>query len=165
MRGPYSDRLIVMKFMFSRSSLLCIFALLIASANAAEIVVQNAWVRATAPGTTTAAVYMDLTSPSDAALVSVTSTAAQSAELHETRVEGGVMKMRPVARVPLPARQVVRIAPGGLHVMLTGMKQPLKAGERVPVVLTVEGPTGRQQVSTQAIVRPAASAPATDHKH
>ena len=153
---------------FTRSSLgsLCVLIVFAMPAGAANsIVAKNVWARATAPGMTNAAVYMDVSSATDAALVGVASQAAAGAELHETRLEGGVMKMRPVARVALPARQVVKIAPGGLHIMLVGLKQPLRTGERVPLVLTVEGPTGRQQVTTEALVRPSTSTVTPEHAH
>jgi periplasmic copper chaperone A len=166
MRGLYTDPPTSMKFTRSSLGSLCFFIVFAMPASAAEsIVAKNAWARATAPGMTNAAVYMDVSSATDASIVGVASQAAASAELHETRVEGGVIKMRPVARVALPARQIVKIAPGGLHIMLVGLKQPLKSGERIPLVLTVDGPGGRQLVTAQAVVRPSTSTAMPDHSH
>jgi copper(I)-binding protein len=54
-------------------------------------------------------------------------------------MEDGVMKMRAVDALPLPAGQAVALKPGSYHVMLMGLKQPIKAGETVPLTLTIEG--------------------------
>jgi copper(I)-binding protein len=125
---------------------------------------SNAWVRATAPGQKTAAAYLELTSKSDAALVAVESPSAARAELHSMGVDGGVMKMRPVRRIELPARKTVKLAPGGLHVMLIGVKQPLKAGDKVPLMLSVESAGGvTSTITTEAEVRAAAGA--AGHQH
>jgi copper(I)-binding protein len=80
-------------------------------------------------------------------------------------MEAGVMRMRPVARIELPAGKSVRLAPGGLHVMLIDIKQPLKPGDKVPLTLTVQRAdlTGRSVFTVQAEVR--ASAPDTAHNH
>jgi copper(I)-binding protein len=54
-------------------------------------------------------------------------------------MDGGVMRMRPVQKIDLPARKTVKLAPGGLHIMLLDIKQPLKEGDMVPLVLTFQG--------------------------
>ena len=72
------------------------------------------------------------------ALVSAASEAAQVAELHEVTNEGGVMKMRPVTNIPLPAGGKVELQPGSYHVMLLDLKHDLKPGDTVPVTLTFE---------------------------
>jgi hypothetical protein len=53
-------------------------------------------------------------------------------------MSGMVMKMRPVTGVDIPAGQPVSLAPGGLHIMLMGLKKPLKAGEKFPLTLTFD---------------------------
>ncbi len=106
---------------------------------AAEMVrVEGAWARATAPGQTAAGAYMVLTSDTDAALVAAESAAGRT-ELHQMSMDGGVMRMRPVAKIDLPARKPVKLAPGGYHVMLLDIKQPLKPGDKVPLTLTIRG--------------------------
>jgi len=60
-------------------------------------------------------------------------------ELHTMKMEEGVMKMRAVPRIELPAGQAVKLAPGGYHVMLLDLKQQLKPGDTVPITLTLEG--------------------------
>ncbi len=93
------------------------------------------------------------------ALTAVASPAAASAELHSMSVEEGVMRMRPVARIELPPGKAVKLAPGGLHIMLIGVKQPLKPGDKVPLTLTVQraGFSGPSVFTVQAEVRAAAA--------
>jgi hypothetical protein len=80
-------------------------------------------------------------------------------------MEGGVMRMRPVARIELPAGKAVRLAPGGLHIMLVDLRQPLKPGDRVPLTLTVQGAdlASRSVLTVEAEVRDAGSG--TGHQH
>ena len=72
------------------------------------------------------------------ALVSASTDVAQTAELHETTRDGGVMKMRPVKAIPVPAGGKTELKPGGYHIMLMGLKQDLKPGEKVAVTLKFE---------------------------
>jgi hypothetical protein len=136
-----------------------------ALARAQPVAVKDAWVRAPAPGQKIAAAYMELTSGGNAALVAVASPAAVAVELHGTAVEAGVMKMRRVSAVALPAGQAVKLAPGGLHLMLVDLRRPLEPGDRVPLSLTVEraGSAGRDIVTVEAEVR--AHAPGPSHHH
>lgn len=122
-----------------------------AVSHAAETVsVSNAWVRATAPGQKTAGAYMELTGSADAALIAVETPVAGKAELHSMSMEAGVMRMRPIGKIALPAK----LAPGGLHVMLLDLRHPLKEGDRVPLTLTIRGAGGRQStVNVAAEVR------------
>jgi len=124
------------------------------AAGAAELKIDNPWARAPAPGQKTASAYAELTSPSDAALVSASSPAAERVELHSMTMDGGVMRMRAVPRVELPAGKTVKLAPNGLHFMLFGLKQPLKGGDRIPLELSIEGAGGEPTtVKVEAEVR------------
>lgn len=104
----------------------------------AGVKVTNAWARATGPGQSVAGAYLEITSGAPAALVKAESPAAKVSELHTMTMEGDVMRMRPVARIEVPAGKVVKLAPGGLHIMLIDLTQPLKVGDQVPLTLTVE---------------------------
>ncbi len=53
-------------------------------------------------------------------------------------LDGGVMRMRPLARIDLPAGQTVRLSPSGTHLMLLDLKQPLKPGDNLPLVLSIQ---------------------------
>lgn len=155
-----------------RSSELALAALIVAgstvpagAARGESVTVKDAWVRAPAPGQKVAGAYMELVSRTNMVLTAVASPAAASVELHRTSMEGGVMRMRPVARIELPAGKAVKLAPGGLHIMLVDLRQPLKPGDRVQLTLTVEraGVANRSTVTIEAEVREAGSA--TDHRH
>jgi len=90
--------------------------------------------------TANGAVYVTLRNdgPMADTVVSAASDAAHTVELHETRNEGGVMMMRPVARLQVPAGGRLEMKPGGHHVMLLGLKHDLNPGETVTVTLTFE---------------------------
>jgi copper(I)-binding protein len=91
-------------------------------------------------GEGTGAVYVTLSNsgPQADSLVSASSDAAQTVELHEVKSEGGVMKMRPVKSIPVPAGGKVELKPGRYHIMLLGLKHDLKPGEKIPVTLKFE---------------------------
>jgi len=136
-------------------ALLLIAACFVLSAAHAEgaVSVAQAWVRATVPGQKVAGVYLDIRSDQAAALTAVRSPLAGSAEIHSMSNDNGVMRMRRLARLDLPAGETVRLVPGGNHIMLLDIKRPLQAGERVPLVLTVERNGKKGSVQVQAEVR------------
>ena len=128
----------------------------------------NAWVRTPVPGQKTAAAYLDLTSDADAALVAAESPAAGKVELHTMNMDGGVMRMRPVPKVDLPAKKTVKLAPGGLHIMLFDIKQPLKEGDKVPLVLKFQGAgkapsTVKVEAEVRAMGDPSMTMPMHNH--
>ena len=114
--------------------------LLLAAATSAHgkdtISVSEPWARSTAPGQAVGAVYLNIKSQRGAKLVKVDSPAAKSAEIHSMSMAGGVMKMQAVDALELPADKPVSLAPGGYHVMLIDLKQPLKVGGKVSLKLT-----------------------------
>jgi copper(I)-binding protein len=117
-----------------------------------SLVVQNAWVRAT-PGAQVAAAYLTLrnVSSSPVTVTGVESPIAGHAMIHETTVQGGQSKMRPHEQLVVAPGMTVKLEPGGLHVMLHDLKQPLTVGQTVPLVITLAG-GGTLQVT--AAVRP-----------
>lgn len=130
-----------------RAFLLALMALALATPALADTVkVDNAWVRATAPGQKVAAGFMDLTADTDMKLVGGSSPASKTLELHIMKIDGGVMVMRQVPEIALPKGQVVNLKPGGLHIMFIGLQNQIKDGEMVPVALTVENAAGKQQI-------------------
>lgn len=124
-----------------------------AAARVGGVEVSGAWARATLPGQKVAGVYMQLRSGVEARLVGVNSLAARSAEVHEMRNEDGVMKMRRVESVELPAGRVVKLEPGGYHVMLFDIRQPLKAGQQIQLTLLIQQGGKVSGVSVVAQVR------------
>ena len=106
--------------------------------SAATIQVKNAWIRTPPPGAPTAAGYVTLTNRGIASdrLTGAYSGAAASIGLHEMDKAGGVMRMRPIpGGLAIGAAATVTLDPNGRHLMLSGLKRPLKAGEHVRVVL------------------------------
>ncbi len=103
----------------------------------AGVVVQDAWARATPTGATTGAAYMTLTSPAGDVLTGASTPAAGHAAVHEMQMDGAVMRMRPIeGGLVLPPGQAVTLRPSGLHVMLEGLRAPLKQGGTMPLHLT-----------------------------
>lgn len=105
---------------------------------AGEVKVDDAWARATVPGQEIGFVGLVITSQKDARLVAVSSPASKTAEIHTMSMNDGVMKMRQIEFLALPAAKPVTLAPGGDHLMLIGLKKPLSAGDKISVTLTVE---------------------------
>lgn len=108
----------------------------LAAAQVSTVRVTGAFAPAAPAGRTTA-VYMNLQGGPDR-LISVASDAAGQAELRETIVEGGAISTRGVGGVLVNPGQATRLAPGGLHILLSGLKRPLKDGDTVTLTLTFE---------------------------
>ena len=131
----------------------------------AEVTVKEPWARATVAQQKATGAFMTLTSSGDAKLISASSPLAGVVEVHEMAMEGDVMRMRAVTDLNLPAGKPVELKPGGYHVMLMGLKQPLKAGDTVPVTLVIEGKDQkRETIEVQAPVR-ALGGQMMQHKH
>ncbi|MBM3341396.1 MAG: copper chaperone PCu(A)C [Betaproteobacteria bacterium] len=109
-----------------------------AVAHAQSVEVKEAWVRGTVPAQKTTGAFMDILGKTNARLVAAESPVAGTVEIHNMTVKDGVMRMFPVDGIDVPAGKTVKLAPGGYHVMLIGLKQQMKAGERVPLKLTFE---------------------------
>jgi copper(I)-binding protein len=102
----------------------------------ALVSVQNAWVRPTNAGQDVGAAYMTLTSTQDITLVGIESDITKSVvEIHSMSMEGGIMKMRMLDKLPLSAGKPYILAPGGFHLMLFDLKKPLNVGDQVNFVL------------------------------
>ena len=111
----------------------------LAAADASDITLDHVWARASAGNATTGAAYLTVTDHGRPdRLVGVSTPVAATAELHETIHDNGVMKMRPVAGIALEPGKPMTFSPGGYHVMLMGLKSPLKAGDKFPLTLTFE---------------------------
>jgi len=125
----------------------------------AQVVVANPWVRGTVAGQKATGAFMELKSATDTSLVSAASPVAGIVEVHEMKMDAGVMRMNAVDKLALPAGKAVELRPGGYHVMLMDLKQTLKEGDTVPVTLTFEDKAGgKQTVEVKAPVRALASA-------
>lgn len=107
-------------------------------AQAQSVTVKDAWIRGTVQGQNATGAFMELSGKSNARLVGVTTPLTANAEVHSMSMENGVMRMSPVEGIDIPAGKSVKLAPGGYHVMLMNLKQPLNAGDKVPLKLTFE---------------------------
>jgi len=150
--------------MCSKTALLAAALLSLAATAHADVTVKDPWVRATVMQQKATGLFVQLTSSTDARLISAATPVAGVAEIHEMAMEGNVMKMRAVPGVDLPAGKAVDLKPGGYHVMLMDLKRPLKEGDNVEVTLTIEGKDQkRETLVVKAPVRPLAGKPMADH--
>ncbi len=137
-----------------------------AQAYAGNVIVDDAWARATAPGQENGSVGLVITSSKDARLIAVTTTTAKFAEIHTMSMDNGVMKMRQLKDLPLPANQPVKLGPGGDHLMLFNLKKPLKAGEHIPLTLTIQfGDKSTEKIKIKAQIRSLTSGHDNHHHH
>jgi copper(I)-binding protein len=105
---------------------------------AAGITIDNPWTRATAPGQAVAGGFMTVVNGTavEDRLVSASSPVAKEVQIHNTTMDDGVMRMRPMADgVAIPAGGRVEFKPRALHLMFMGLQAPLAAGSTVPVTL------------------------------
>jgi periplasmic copper chaperone A len=126
---------------------------------------QPAWIRLPPPNAPVTAAYMTLANDGDHDLtvVAAASPVAGTVELHEHLQDAdGVMRMRQVASMPLPAGGTLTMEPGGLHVMLIDLLRPLAEGDAVPVTLRF---ADGQSLEVAAEVRRMAPAHAHGHQH
>jgi copper(I)-binding protein len=99
-------------------------------------------------------VQLVITSRLDANLIAASSKVAQSAELHSMVHDNGVMKMRQVDKLELPAGKTVDFGEAGYHLMLMGLKHPIVEGTRIEILLTVRLADGKEvKVKVKAMVR------------
>lgn len=131
-----------------RRYLFGIVALAVATLALAEDVLQvhDARALATVPGQGVAAAYMTIKSRAAARIVSAESDAAGAVQIHSMSMRDDIMRMRQLDSLDLPAGQEVRLVPGGVHLMLAGLKHPLRAGSSVDLRLTVIGADGKRHV-------------------
>lgn len=107
--------------------------------SASDLVVNNAFARASpTKAATTGAVYLTINTPEADRLTAIFTPAAAMAHLHESKDENGVMKMKMLEALDIAPGQPATLKPGGLHIMLMGLKAPLKKGETIPLELTFE---------------------------
>ena len=146
------------------AGLLAGFLLLGAVPAAAQgVEIRQPWARASIGANGVA--YMTLVNPGvePERLLSVQSPAAERAELHTHIREGDVMRMRPVEAITVPPGGEAQLSPGGTHVMLLGLRQPLREGDRLPLILRFER-AGTKSVDA-AVQGIGASGPSADHGH
>jgi len=109
-------------------------------AQASAVTAKNAWVREAPAGRKATAIFLTALNTGGTArtIVSGVSDVSDTLELHEMKRDGGMMRMSPVTSIVVPANGQAELRPGGLHLMLFGLKKPLAAGDSVHVTLTLD---------------------------
>ncbi|MDO6513645.1 MULTISPECIES: copper chaperone PCu(A)C [unclassified Neptuniibacter] len=129
----------------------------------ADVTIENPYARAVPPGQMNSASFMVIhnTDSKAVSLLSASSSVAETVELHNHINEDGIMKMRQVDQIKLPAEGKVSLQPGGYHVMLIGLKQDLVEGTEIDMTLTFSDGSNQQlMLPVQKIM-----AGMTEHKH
>jgi periplasmic copper chaperone A len=147
----------------------CALAALAHSYAVGPIQIGHPWARATLAVQTAGGAYLKLqnTGSTPDRLVSASTPVAQRVELHSMAMDGNIMRMREIDAIDIPPGQVVELKPGSLHLMLVGLKAPLKQDSKVPLTLKFEK-AGEVQVELKVDAM-GAGAPAGEqqggHKH
>lgn len=119
-----------------KTSLFATLLLMLSHMAWADVAITEAWARASTPGQKVGAAYMTLQSAQPLKLVYVESSShADEVEIHSMTMNNGIMKMRKLDALELQPNKPEKLAPGGFHLMLFGLKKPLKAGETVTLKL------------------------------
>jgi hypothetical protein len=140
---------------FTRFIFLSLIAFISTSAYATDanpVTVQNAWVRATAPGQKVGAAYMTLTHNQNTTFVGAYADIAGNIEIHSMEMKNNLMKMRMVDELPIVAGKPTTLAPSRLHLMLFDLKNPLKAGDQASLTLCFKDKNG--VITHQTIIVP-----------
>ena len=102
-------------------------------------VVSESWIKTTIPGSAVSAAYMQINSPTPLKLIKAESPVAAMVEIHDMKMNAGVMEMKALDAIDVPANKAVTLKPGGMHVMLMNVKKPINKGDKIPMTLTFEG--------------------------
>jgi copper(I)-binding protein len=150
---------------------MCLLVAWMAAGSAcAQVKIENGWARATVQGQKATGAFMKITAPQATRLVAVSTPVAGVAEVHEMKMDNGVMSMRALPALDLPANQAVELKPGSYHLMLMDLKAPLMKDSSVALTLTFKDAKGvetKQQVSVpvNTSMPQAAAHTHADHKH
>lgn len=134
-------RRLALELAFATGLTIAAIVAVVVAAHAGDVMVSGAFARASAtPAAKAGAVYFTIRNEGSAPdrLTAVTTDAAETAMLHENVEEIGVVSMRHLMELPIAAKETVTLSPTKLHVMLMGLKAPLKKGERFALTLTFE---------------------------
>jgi copper(I)-binding protein len=136
--------------------------------NAGDIETSGGWIRATAPGQDQAGAGLSITSKQHATLIGASSPVCKTVQLHTMTSENGMTRMREVKAIELPAGKCVNLRKSGYHLMMVGLKAPLKEGEMVPLTLSIK--VGKHRVvkiksMAEVVSLTATNAPPHDGEH
>ena len=156
-----------MKFIAIAAGIFCASSLFCQNALAQNVEVSNAWARTSVQGQKASGAFMTLTAKENTKLVAVSTPVAGLAEVHEMKMDGDVMRMRPVqGGLDLPAGKPVALSPGGFHVMLMDLKAALPKDSTIPLTLTFKDAKGvESKLDLKLPVATAQPGAAAEHKH
>ncbi len=128
-----------------------------------SLTIGHPWSRPTMPGMPMGVAYLSITNRSKAAdaLIAASTPAAAKVEFHETRIDDGMARMRPLTEIVIGPGKTVKIQPGGIHLMLVGLEAPLELGKSIP--LTLEFRAAGKVTVELAIESPDAAPPAAEN--
>ncbi len=126
-------------------------------------IISDAWVKTTVPGGNVSAAYFSVKSTRPLKLVKAESPVAGIVEIHNMNMKDGVMEMKSVDAVDIPANKTVELKPGGLHVMLMKVGKPINTRDMVPLLLTFEGADKKPIVVKLDAVAREKAPPSTKH--
>ena len=132
-------------------------AILLASSlsQAADLEISEARARAVPPTANISAAFMDVhnNASTPVAIVNAESSVAQSVELHSNSLTNGKMQMRRIEQIDLPAKETTQLQPGGLHIMLIGLNQPLVEGSTIDLSIQLsDGTTEALELPVEQIM-------------
>ncbi|MFZ2301919.1 MAG: copper chaperone PCu(A)C [Gallionella sp.] len=129
-----------------------------------EIQVRDPWVQAAPPNVKVMAAYLEISNSGKKplALVGVASSAFEQAGIHNSVMHGNMVHMEHMKELVIPSNASVTLKPGGMHLMLTGAKKPLRTGDQVPITLIFKG---GEKTALMAVVRSGQAVEMEDHKH
>lgn len=156
-----------MKFIAIAAATICASGLFYQNAFAQNVEVKDAWARTSVQGQKGTGAFMTLTAKDATKLVSVSTPVAGLAEVHEMKMDGDVMRMRPVqGGLDLPAGKPVALSPGGYHVMLMDLKAALPKDSTIPMTLTFQDAKGvESKLDLKLPVATVAPGGMAEHKH
>jgi periplasmic copper chaperone A len=108
---------------------------LLSNALYAQVQVKEAWIRPSVEGQNATGAFMQLKSMKKRTLVKVSTPQAKTVEIHEMKMDGGMMKMRAIEGLDLPVGKMVELKPGGYHIMMFDLEKPFTKGQKVPLTL------------------------------
>lgn len=141
------------------------FGACLASAGQSGPHVEDAWAAATPPGAVTAAAYMTIASDTADTLVGARSAVSRGVEVHTHTESGGMLRMAPIAALPIVPGEPAVLAPGGDHLMFVGLTRPLVPGEEIAVVLEFERAGAREIALPVRDLRAVRTEPDTQEAH
>ena len=125
--------------------------------------VFDVWAKTTVPGGSVSSAYMHIKSGKPLRLLKADSAAAGTVEIHDMKMKDGVMEMKAVDAIDIPANKMVELKPGGFHVMLFKVIKPINKGDTVPLKLTFE--SADKKTFTVDVVAKGQEKDSGSHKH